>query len=238
MLKTLLLCVLSAAFLRADSLYLVALNTTALDGTNGDLVVDFISGGGPEQNAISIAGFMTDGTLGTPSPTGDVFGTLPSTVIMVTDPVNSAFNEYLTGITFGTEMSFYLDVTTNAPGTGSAPDEVSLYLLGTDGMTSLVTTDDPTSADALLTVDIDGSANGIPTTYNVLSPSGVSTDMTFIPQQSGGGGNNGGSPSPVPEPAPLPIAAWVWLFWMYRYRKPRGRYREHPHYRDGAGTRR
>jgi len=212
--------------LRADSLYLVALNTTALDGTNGDLVVDFISGGGPEQNAISIAGFMTDGTLGTASPTGDVFGTLPNTVIMVTDPVNSAFNEYLTGITFGTKISFFLDVTTNAPGAGSAPDEVSLYLLEADGMTPLVTTDDPTSSDSLFTVDIDGSANGIPTTYDILSPSGVTTNMTFIPQNGGGngggnngGGNNGGSPSPVPEPAPLPIAAGVWLFWMYRYRR-------------------
>jgi hypothetical protein len=212
------MCVLIAVCLHADnSLYNVTLNTSGLTGTTGDFVVDFISGGGPEQNAISIAGFTSDGTLGAASPTGDVFGTLPSTVILVDDPVNSAFNEYLTGFTFGTTISFFLDASENAPGAGSAPDEVSVYFLASDDMTSLVTTSDPTFSDALVTLDLDGSANGIPTVYDVSSPStGVSADMTLVTQGSGGGG--GGSPAPVPEPSSWMLAGGI-CGWLLRRKR-------------------
>src|SRR5271169_4209889 len=93
MLRTIFLCVLAAASMRASSLYYVTIDTTGLNGVTGDLVFDFLSGGGPNANAVSIAGFTSDGTLGTPSTTGDVFGVpsppaLPGTVILLTDPAN------------------------------------------------------------------------------------------------------------------------------------------------------
>jgi len=193
MLRTILLCLFAAAAARANSVYYVTVDTTALGGTTGDVVFDFLSGGGPADNALPIEGFTTDGTLGTPTTTGTViepFGPLPNTVILVTDPNTSPFNEYLTGFTFGTTMSFLLNATENAPGPGSAPDEFSMYFLAADGMTSLITTSDPTGADTLLTLDLDGSPNGIPTVYTVSDPFGISATMTL----------NGG-PSAVPEPS-------------------------------------
>ena len=195
MLRTILFCLLAAASLHANSLYYNTIDTSALTGQSGYLVFDFLSGGGPGDNAASIEGFTSDGTLGASFTTGEViepFGPLPNTVILVTDPVNSPFNEYQNAFTFGTTMSFYVNATENAPGPDSAPDELSLYFLTSDDATSLITTSDPTGADTLLTLDLDGSANGVPTVYSVSDPSGVSATMTL----------NGGPPASAPEPSP------------------------------------
>ncbi len=214
MLRTILLCLLAAGSVRANSIYYVTVDTAALSGTTGDLVFDFLSGGGPEDNAMSIEGFTTDGTLGDPSTISTIgeviepFGPLPNTVIMVTDPNNSPYNEYLTGFTFGTTMSFYLNGTENAPGAGSAPDELSVYFLESDGATSLITTSDPTGGDTLLTLDLDGSANGVPTVYSVTDPSGVSATMTL-----------NGAPATVPEPSTTwTVVAGVGLIAVSRLR--------------------
>jgi hypothetical protein len=188
----------------------VTINTTGLSGTSGYLVVDFLSGGGPADNAISIAGFTSDGTLGATSSSGDVINTLtasPGYVIMITDPVNSAFNEYQNAFTFGSTMSFFLTATTNAPGPGSSPDEASMYFLASDDMTSLVTTSDPTVSNTLFTLDIDGSVNGIPTVYSVSNPSDVSATMTLYQL-----------PSPTPEPSAWPVVAALGLFGLYKRR--------------------
>ncbi len=185
MLRTILLCTLAAVSMRADSL--ININTTGLFGTTGDLVFDFISGGGPEQNAVSIEDLITDGTFGAVSTTGTVVP-VPGGFVLVDDPVNSVFNEYLTGITFGTTISFTLNSTAFPPGAGSSPDELSIFLLATDDMTSLIATDDPTSADSLLTQDIDGSTNGAVTFFDVSDPSGVTAGI-------------GAPASPTPEPA-------------------------------------
>jgi hypothetical protein len=190
MLRTIFLCILAAASVRANSLYDVTINTSGLSTVTGDLVFDFISGGGPASNTVSILGFTSDGTLGAVSPTGLVSGTLPGTVTISDDAVLSVFNEYLTGFTFGTTISFSLNATENAPGASSSPDELSIYLLATDDMTSLITTSDPTFSDALLTLDLDGSTNGVATVYSVSDPSGVGANMT-----------PGSEGSSVPEPS-------------------------------------
>jgi hypothetical protein len=217
--RTIFICILTAASLRgSNSVYTVNLNTSGLNGVTGDLVFDFISGGGPEQNAISIAGFSSDGTLGMAATTGMVTGTLPSTVILVDDPVNSVFNEYLTGFTFGSTMSFVLDASENAPGAGSAPDEFSAYFLATDGMTPLITTGDPTSADSLFTLDLDGSANGVPTVYSVSEPSGVGASVTL--------GSGSTTTSNVPEPAIWPVLAALGFLGVLRS-VPMGRCRKY-----------
>jgi hypothetical protein len=97
----------------ADSVLAVNVNTTALAGTQVDIAFDFIDGGPPSNdNTVTLSNFLTDGTLGAVSPSGGVSGNLPGTVTL-TDP--TFFNEYLTGITLGTDFSFQLDATTNRP---------------------------------------------------------------------------------------------------------------------------
>jgi hypothetical protein len=172
--------VLAAAAPRlcADIIYNITINTTGLSTDNGDLAFDFTSGGGPSSNTITISGFTTDGTLGTTSNTGLVTGTLPGTVTLMDDPITSFFNEYLTGFTFGTSISFALDATTNGPGPSSSPDEFALYFLDSSAVNSLITTGDPTGANSLLLLDLDGSSAGSPSTFTVSSPAGVSGSMT------------------------------------------------------------
>jgi len=200
--RIIIFCILAALSVRANSLYNVTIDTSGLSGDNGLLVFDFISGGGP-ANAVSISDFTTDGTFGAATTTGTVV-LIPNppypigTVLLIDDPVNSVFNEYNSAFTFGTTMSFVVDASENAPGSGNSPDELSLFFLEPDDMTSLITTDDPTFADSLLTLDLDGSANGVPTVFDVSDPSGVSASMTLP-----------GSGTVVPEPSFAPSLAVV-----------------------------
>jgi hypothetical protein len=206
MIRTILICVLAAASLRADSLYYTVLDTSGLAGDNGYLVFDFISGGGP-ANALSISDFTTDGTVGASSTTGTVVPianppyVIP-TELFIDDPVSSVFNEYQVAFTFDSTIAFFLDGSENAPGPGNSPDELSIFFLASDDATSLITTSDPTLADTLLTLDLDGSANGVPTVYSVSAPLGVSATATL------NGGPSGPPPSsPVPEPSSLWLIA-------------------------------
>lgn len=189
----------------------VTIDTTGLNGAAGDLVFDFISGGGP-ANTVTISGFASDGTLGAVSPTGLVSGTLPGTVTISDDPVTFAFNEYLTGFTFGSAISFNLGVTQNAPGVGFSPDELSVFFLAGDGVTSLIATSDPTAADSLMVVDLDGSSDGAATAFSVSDPSGVNATI-------------GPGAASVPEPGNGAVLGLVVLVWSgtQRYRRSRSR---------------
>jgi hypothetical protein len=144
-----------ASAARADVLYDVTLNTSALSGITGALTFDFIDGG-PPDNSVSISIFTTDGTLGAPSSTGSVTGTV-ATGLGMTDA--SFFNEQQQLMTLGTSISFELDATTNLPAPGSLPDTFSLFLLDPTGTSSLVSTSDPTGADSLLTFQINDTTN-------------------------------------------------------------------------------
>ena len=219
MIRTILLCALAAASLRADSLYYTVLDTSGLTGDSGYLVFDFISGGGP-QNALSISGFTTDGTVGASSTTGTVVA-IPSpsyvipTQLFIDDPVSSVFNEYQLAFTFGTTIAFFLDGSENAPGPGNSPDELSIYFLASDDATSLITTSDPTMADTLLTLDLDGSADGVPTVYSVSGPPGVGATATL-----NGGPSGPGPSSAVPEPSSVwLIAAAMCLVGLTKLRR-------------------
>src|SRR5437764_665002 len=140
-----------------SSLYNVAIDTTGLSAVNGELVFDFTSGGGPSSNSLTISSFTSNGVFGTASSIGLVSGTLPATITLQDDPATSVFNEYATGFTFGNSISFVLDVTSNAPGPSSSPDEFAVFLLGSDGVTSLISSGDPTGADRLFAFDLDGN---------------------------------------------------------------------------------
>jgi hypothetical protein len=147
----------------ADSTYSVVVDTSGLSGTSAQLAFDFIDGGPPSNdNTVTLSNFLTDGTLGAVSPSGGVAGTLPGTVTL-TDP--TFFNEYLADITVGTDFSFQLDASINGPGLGSSPDAFSITVLDPTTGLPLFNTTDPTGADTLLVLNIDGSANGALSLY-------------------------------------------------------------------------
>ena len=157
---------LTPATLFADSTYSVSVDTSLLSGTSAQLAFDFIDGGSP-SNTITLSNFSTDATLGINSPTGGVSGTLPGTVTL-TD--SSFFNEYLTNISLGTNFSFLLDATTNGPDPSSIPDAFSLLLFDPITGFPLFATTDPTGANSLLTLNINGSPTGALDVY--IAPGG------------------------------------------------------------------
>jgi hypothetical protein len=93
--------------------------------------------------------------------------------------------------------SFTLNLTTHfaAPG---APDEFSFFLTNADNTGTLVHTDDPTGADALFIVDIDGSGLGALT---IFTPSASGVSYTIQPVQQS-----------VPEPGAIGLLAGISLF--------------------------
>jgi hypothetical protein len=145
-----------AANLSADTL--ITIDTSPMSGSSAQLALDFI--GGPDANVITVSQFSTDGSLGSGFITGEVTGTLPGTVTLADALPGDFFNEYLVDITLGNTLSFVLGATTIGPTGGSFPDAFSLFLLDPKSGLSLLTTKDPTGSNSLLTLTIDGSANG------------------------------------------------------------------------------
>lgn len=128
----------------------ITVDTASLAGTSAALAFDLIDGGLP-ANTLTLSGFASDGTLGAASATGEVTGTFPS---IVTLGDTTFFNEYLQNLTLGSSFSFIFDTTGNAADATSFPDAFSLFLLDANTGLPLVTTNDPTGADALLLFNI------------------------------------------------------------------------------------
>jgi len=144
--------------LSAITLYTFSVNTTALAGQNGNLAFDFTGGDAAlANNTVTASNFVTNGILsGTP--------------IQLTD--TSFFNETLRLITFGTTLSFTLQLSENRVGPGF--DQLSFFLLNPAGLASLIKTSDPLGADALFAIDIDGNPGGI---ASVFTSSGLSWSL-------------------------------------------------------------
>lgn len=176
------LALLGIGLAHADT-FQVSVNTTLLAGTTGSLAFDFIDGG-PPSNSVTIFAFSSNGVLGSPTLTGDAAGSLPGTVTLGD---SSFFNEYLTDFKFGATLSFSLSMTDVSPGSGSLPDEFSFYLLDSSAANSVVTTTDPTGANALFAAGSDGS-------LSVYSSARETTTVTP-------------SVSSIPEPSSLALVA-------------------------------
>lgn len=196
----------------ADTLYQVTINTTSLAGTAGTLAFDFTDGG-PPSNQVTISDLESDGMLGNSATTGSVSGSAP-TSFTLRDTV--FFSELVQGLTLGKQLSFQLDATTNAPSPGSLSDTLSFFLLDGTGVSnsasaaSLITTTDPTQANSLFTLQIDGT-NGADVSIFSASPT---VSVTFGPVTNPVTG--------VPEPAPLPLLALglgMLAFWSQRGRQ-------------------
>lgn len=166
------LALIASGPLSATEVVTIQLDTTLWQGSAAELALDFTGYGAP-SNIIDITSFQTDGTLGTQTPSGIEVGTLPGTVTMQTLP-SSFFNEDLANITLGSYIYFQFDARVNVGPSGAFPDEFSFFLLDSSG-NPLVTTTDPTGADAIATIDLTGGSNPFATSYssNVTLTQGV-----------------------------------------------------------------
>jgi hypothetical protein len=150
---------------RAITIYSVAIDTTAWSGQNGTLAFDLIGGdAATANNTATIGSFVTNGTL---NSVGDI--TLTDT---------GFFNEVLRGITFGSQLTFTLQLTEShtAPGL----DQFSFFLLDPGTLLPLGATTDPTGANALFAIDITGGAGGNAMVFASSVP-GVSWHLTSAP---------------------------------------------------------
>jgi len=132
----------------------VAIDTTSLVSTQGQLAFDLTNGDSALNNTVTITNFVTDSTLNFPIVMeGGVSGALPSAVsISDTD----FFNELLQPLIFATFIRFTLTLTDNYDTGGSFPDQFALYLVDftTPLPQPLFTTSDLTGNSALLAVDL------------------------------------------------------------------------------------
>ncbi len=152
---------------------LVIVDTTPLAGVSGFIGFDFVSGDGVPNNTISIQGFGTDGLFGPPSFTGDASGDLLAGPLLLGD--SQFFNSALVPVQFGTVVGFELH-TTEAGTSLPAPDEFSFFIL--DGFMTTLPTTDPSGANALLVVDIQGTS----TVPDVYLAGGAQVQLFAIPE--------------------------------------------------------
>ncbi len=187
------LAILTASSVLATTID-VTIDSSFLNGLPAVLAFDFIDGG-PPDNDVTLSALTSDGTQFSTSTTGNVTGGGPWTF---SDAGASFFNELL--VTFnpmGTSLSFSFTTTDNGPSTGSLPDAFSMFVLDPTATSAVITTDDPTGADALWVFDLGEGANGI---------------RTYAPDQAGF--SVSAVPAQMPGPSPLALllagaAAWL-----------------------------
>jgi hypothetical protein len=155
----------------------VTIDSSFLNGLPAVVTFDFIDGGSPD-NSVTLSSLTSDGTLDSTSTTGKVSGSGPWTF---SDAGGSFFNELL--VTFnpmGTSLSFSFTTTDNAPSPGPVPDAFSMFILDSTATTPVITTDDPTGANALFLFSIGQRATGI----NVFAPEQTGFSVNAAPVQT------------------------------------------------------
>jgi hypothetical protein len=157
-----LLMILGLLTCRAVTIYSVDIDTTAWSGLSGTLAFDLIGGDATAtNNTATIGSFATNGALGST----DSF--------TLTDA--AFFNEVLRGITFGTHLSFTLQLTENHTAPGF--DQFSFFLLDPSSLLPLGPTTDPTEANALFAIDLTGAPGGNAMVFASTVP-GISWTLT------------------------------------------------------------
>jgi hypothetical protein len=151
-----------AALAHADVIYSVSLNTAPLIGNpNGPFLLDFQltdgGGTGDGNNSATLSQFQfgaggSAGNASTITLTNNASGNLASSVSLKD---TSFFNEFSQAFVPGATFTFQLDLTANADA-GGTPDEFTFQLLDASG--NEVSTNDPSGSNALLIIDITGSA--------------------------------------------------------------------------------
>lgn len=142
----------SSAF--ASFSYDITINTSSLATTAGSLDFQFNSGNNSQGAAVAtISNFYTNGSLLAAYPTGDVTGTLPSTVAIGN---TNGYNDYFQTKTFGSTVSFDLTLSGN-PGS-----LFSFYVFSnTDGTLAALTNDATNGIAFTIETNQDGTATVI-----------------------------------------------------------------------------
>jgi len=148
--------------------YSVSIDSTALSGQNGKLAFDLTGGDAAvANNTATVGSFVTDGTLGN------------SAGFALTD--TDFFNEVLRDITFGTSLSFTLNLSENNTAPGF--DQFSFFLLNTADFLPLFDTTDPLGAGALFAIDLNGTPGGNVGIFAAAAP-GVSWQVRLLPSSN------------------------------------------------------
>jgi hypothetical protein len=171
-----LLASVGSPLMTADVILNVNLNTTPLDGQSGYFAFDSIGGTPVEDNTVTISNFASDATLGPLTPTGGASGSLVPGPGTLND--SQFFNELLQAVTFGASASFTLDLTTRTASV-VIPDTFAFYLL--DSTQNPFSTSDPTGADSLFAININGSSL-TPDVYTSSSATATLRSTSAIPE--------------------------------------------------------
>ena len=139
----------SSAF--ASFSYNVAIDTSSLATTAGALDFQFNPGSNTLGDATAtISNFYTDGSLLAAYPTGDVTGTLPTTVVIGN---TTGYNDFFQTKTFGSKVSFDLNLS------GKAGSLFSFYIFSnTDGTSAALTKDSANGIAFTIETNQDGTA--------------------------------------------------------------------------------
>jgi hypothetical protein len=167
--------VVSSTLARATTID-ITMDTSALNGVPAVLAFDFIDGGLPD-NSVTLSALTSDGTQFSTLTAGNVTGGGPWTF---SDAGGSFLNELL--VTFNpmrTSLSFSFTTTDHPPAPGSLPDAFSVFVLDSTGAFPLITTDDPTQADALFLFNLGQGPEGL--TVFAVDQSGFTVDASSAP---------------------------------------------------------
>ena len=172
-----------------SAVFNVTVDSTALSGSPGILVFDFIDGG-PPDNSVILSAIVSDGTQGATSTTPDVTGTGPW---QFTDAGGWFFYELqLPFNPIGSFFKYSFITTDNPPDPGSFPDSFSFFILDAGGVNPLIATDAPDGANTLFQFSLGQGEQGLVVYTPVPVQEGFS--IAVIPQ-----------PSVVPEPGTLAL---------------------------------
>lgn len=176
----------------------IRIDTSSLAGTKAMLAFDFIDGDDVSNNIVELSDLQIDGhfdpdlvklegDVSRPDPTSAKFKDKDS------------LSELLAPVTLGNWISFNLQSTNQHDANSLLSDVFSFYILNGTGFQSLFATSDKNGSDALFSIDLDGSGNGLAVCTAIGSPA------SWIVQ-----------PVPVPLPgafalmiAPLILGAWT-----------------------------
>ena len=147
----------TASLAHADTID-VTVDTSFLNGLPAVLAFDFINGG-PPDNSVALSALTGNGTQTSTSSTGNVTGTGPWTF---SDAGGSFLNELLVAFNpMRTSLSFSFTTTDHPPAPGSLPDALSVFVLDSTATFPLITTNDPTQADALFLFNLGQGPEGL-----------------------------------------------------------------------------
>jgi hypothetical protein len=167
----------------ADIIYDVTVNTSSVTGTPGSLDFNFNPGPLVTQAAsLRLISFSSDGSLaGSSMFNGNVSGILPATV---TFDNGTAFNDYFEGFTFGSTLSFGVDLygpaLTSPDGISTSGSAFAFSMFSDAAGTIPALTTDATDGFAVtITVNLDGS-----TTLHNFSTETTVVQLTAVPEPS------------------------------------------------------